>query len=78
MRDDANLRIAIVFFLTISATIITMDAFADSNPAYLQKPSPSPDLDNDGDVDMDDFGIFQRCASGASILWDKKCMGVAR
>jgi hypothetical protein len=25
---------------------------------------PAPDLDEDGDVDLDDFGIFQACATG--------------
>ena len=31
------------------------------------------DYDGDGDVDMDDFGVFQRCFSGPSILAAPEC-----
>lgn len=33
------------------------------------------DYDNDGDVDLDDFGVFQRCFSGPTILADPECRG---
>jgi hypothetical protein len=34
------------------------------------------DFDRDGDVDQEDFGIFQRCLSGANIPADPDCAGL--
>jgi hypothetical protein len=31
------------------------------------------DFDGDGDVDQDDFGVFQRCYSGANRPADPNC-----
>lgn len=36
-------------------------------------PTSKADLDRDGDVDPDDFGIFQRCVSGANVPADPNC-----
>ncbi len=33
-----------------------------------------PDLDGDGDVDQEDFGLFQRCHSGANVYADPACL----
>ena len=32
------------------------------------------DLDKDGDVDQDDFGVFQRCYTGATFAADAGCV----
>jgi hypothetical protein len=31
------------------------------------------DLDHDGDVDLADFGVFQRCFTGAGKAVDANC-----
>jgi hypothetical protein len=41
-------------------------------------PLVAPDLDRDGDVDQEDFGSFQRCLSGMSILQNEPTCAAAR
>lgn len=55
-------------------------------PAFLPEPAPgctltpdgkghiAADFDLDGDVDHSDFGIFQRCFSGANTMADPNCV----
>jgi len=42
------------------------------------EPTVAPDMDRDGDVDLDDFGLFQACLSGPSVIQDKPACRDAR
>jgi probable HAF family extracellular repeat protein len=37
-------------------------------------PDVPPDLDKDNDVDLDDYGIFQACASGPTVAVTESCL----
>jgi hypothetical protein len=64
--------------INYNGSIVGFGTFAGQSRAYVLVQvvgTISPfDLDRDGDVDFDDFGIFQTCYSGPSVVADQDCL----